>query len=119
MIAIFSLLENYFDWDSLHDFHVIAGSIFGWKQTERRAGGARDAVHVTVQGSPSGINVDFGFLPNSHAPQLGLFEIGGDPDFIQGYDREELLPSLYIHSDHYRLVHFAADWGHNPRVFQV
>ena len=119
MIAIFSLLKNYFDRNSLHDFHVIAGGIFGWKQTERRAGCARDAVHVTVQASPSGINMDFGFLPNSHAPELRLFEIGGDPDFIQGNDGEELLPGLDIHSDHHRLIHFAGDRGNNFRVLQV
>ncbi len=36
-----------FTGNPLHNFHVVAGGVFGWKKAEQRAGSAGDAVHMT------------------------------------------------------------------------
>ena len=43
--------------------------------------------------------MDFGFLSNPHVPQLGLFEICGNPHFVQRYYGEELLSGLNVPPD--------------------
>ena len=107
MITVFALIENNFYRDPLYDFHIVAGSILRRKQTEERAGCARNAVYMTLQGFAGRINMDFRPLSNSHAPQLGLFEIGGDPHFIERHHGEELLSGLNVEPDDNCFIHRA------------
>ena len=78
----------------MDDFYVVAGGILGRKQTEERAGRAGDAVHMAFQSLAGRIHMDFGSLADSHVSELRLFEIGGDPHFIERHDGEELLAGL-------------------------
>ena len=51
--------------------------------------------------------------------ELRLFEIGGDPDFIERDDGQQLLAGLDIHADDDGLVHLAADRRDDFGVLQV
>jgi hypothetical protein len=118
-ITIFSRLKNDLYRNSLNNFYVIAGGIFGRKQTESRARRSRDAVHVAFEFSATRIHMDFCPLPNLHVPKLRLFKIRGYPDFIERHNGEELLPGLNVHADYDCLIYFAAHRSHNLCVLKV
>ena len=63
--------------------------------------------------------MDVRFLSNLHVFELGLFEIGGHPDFIERHHGEELLAVLNVHPDHHRLIHFTADRSNDFRVSEI
>src|SRR5262245_54071600 len=56
-IVILSRIDDDFYGDPLNDLDVIAGSIFRWKQAEKRPCCAGDAVDVTLVCPPVGIDV--------------------------------------------------------------
>ena len=58
-------------------------------------------------------------LSDSHVLELGFFKIGGDPDFFEGHDGEQLLAGLHIHSNYDGLIYFAADRRDNFGVFEI
>src|SRR5271170_703728 len=118
-ILVLPGIENDLYRDPLHNLHVIPRSILRRKQTEYRTGCPRDAVHMAFQSASARIHMDFRFLSNLHVPELGLFEIGGDPDFIEGNHSEELLPVLNIHPDDHGLIHFAGDRSDDFRVSEI
>ena len=118
-IAIFSRIENDFYRNPLNNFHVIASGVFRWKQTEEWARCSRNAVHVSFQSPASGIDVNFRFLTHTHVLKLRLFEIGGDPHFVERHDREQLLAGLHIQPDDNCLVHFTRDRRDNFGVSEV
>ena len=49
MVPILSRFKNNLHRNPLDNFHVVAGGIFGRKQTEERTGCSRDAVHVAFE----------------------------------------------------------------------
>ena len=103
----------------LHDLDVVAGSIFGREHAENRAGRAGNAVHVAFISSAVRIHLDVRALSDPHGLELRFLKVGGDPDFVQGDNRQQLLAGLNVHADHHALVHFAAHRRHDLRVFQV
>src|SRR5229473_7148502 len=84
VILVFSRIKDNFYRNALNDFYVITRCIFRREQAEERTGGSGNAVYMTLKCLPARIHMDVGFLANFHLPQLRLFEISGDPDFIQG-----------------------------------
>jgi hypothetical protein len=75
---------------------LIDGESSGTHCRYTRAGCAGNTVYMALQGFTGRINMDFRALSNSHAPQLSLFEIGGDPDFIERHHGEQLLSRLNV-----------------------
>ena len=59
------------------------------------------------------------FCPTCMCAELRLLEIGGDPDFIERHDGEQLLAGLNIHADDDGLIHFAADRGDDFGVAEI
>ena len=118
-IVILAGIEIDLHRNALHDFHVVSGSVLRRKQAEARAGGAGDAVNMAFQSLASRIYVDVRFLPNLHVPELILFEIGGDPDFIEGHDGEELLAGLNIQAHDHGLIHFSADGSNDLGIAEI
>ena len=99
VIAVLAWFENDLYRDALHYFHVIARGIFGRQQASARAAGAGDAVHVAFVGAAVGVHLDFSGLAGAHVFQLRFLVIGGDPDFVERDDGEQLLAGLHVHSD--------------------
>ena len=89
-------LEDDLYWNPLHDLDVVPCGIFRRKQAEQRPGGSGNAVHMTLESSAAGIHVNLCLLPHSHVLKLGLFEVGGDPHFLERDDCEQLLTRLYL-----------------------
>src|SRR5262249_10244276 len=118
-VLIFARFKNDFDGDALNDLYVVACGIFRGQKTEERASGARYAVDMTCVRAAAGVDLDVNFLSGGHVAELGLFEIGGNPDFIERNDGKELLARLDVEADDNSLVHFAADRGDDPRVLQI
>src|SRR5580704_10992199 len=118
-IPVFAGLENNLYRDSLYYFYVVAGGILRRKQTEEGARGTGDAVHVAFQGLAGRIHMDFRSLSDAHVPELGLFEIGGNPDVIERHHREELLAGLNVQPDDHRFIYFTSDRRNNFGVLEI
>src|SRR6266850_7442828 len=118
-IAILSFLDDDLYGDSLHDLDVIARGILRRKQAEKRARRSGDAVHVALVGPPVGIDVKLYELSGAHEPKLRLLEVGGDPDFFERDNREQLLARLNIHSNHHGLGHLSRHRGNDFRIAKV
>ena len=63
--------------------------------------------------------MDVRFLSDLHVPELRLFKIGSDPNFIERDHGQELLPRLNIQPDDNRLVHCTGDRSKDFRVLQI
>ena len=108
MILVFTLIENHFHRNALHHFDVVAGGVFGRQQAEARARCGGDAIDVPAVLAAAAVGIDFklDLLADVHFLELGLFEIGGDPDVFERNERHDLLTGRDLHTGFGR---FAAD----------
>ena len=94
-LNLLTLIEDNLHRNPLHHFDVVAGRILRRQQAEFRARGGRNAVDVRVEDPAAiGVDRDGGGLARMHIRQLGLFEIGGDPDVLLRNDRHQRLARL-------------------------
>src|ERR1700742_466125 len=82
-------VDDDLDRHTLHDFHEVAGRVFGWKRGEARAAAELHAVHVAAQIELRvGVDTDFDLVAGTHAFELRLLEVRGDPD-LRRDDRKQ------------------------------
>src|SRR5262249_26129965 len=98
-IAILSGRDDDLGGEPLPGPDVISRGIFWRKETEQRTGGPGDAVDMTVVGSTVRIDVHLNCLPRTDVSKLRLLEIGGNPDLVEGHNRQQLLAGLNVHSN--------------------
>ena len=84
MVLVLSGIEIDTDGNALHHFHVVARGIFRRQKAETRAAGASDPGDAPVVFVIVRIHRERHLLARFHALELRLFEIGGDPDVLQG-----------------------------------
>src|SRR6266850_3596100 len=118
-VVVLSRVDRDLHRNPLDDLDVIAGGIFGRKQTEKRTGRSGNTVHAALVGSIVGIDKELDALPRPHRHELSLFEVCGDPDFLQRNDSEQLLARCDVHSNHHTLGHLSVHGSNYFRVTKV
>src|SRR6266478_2582307 len=113
MLRVLILIQSDSHRESLHDLHVVPGRIFRWEYAEQRTGGARKALHSAFVVAPEGVHPDGDRLAGSHLSELRLFEIGRDPNVVQGNDHEQALTRLDAMA---KLNGFSADHAADRRI---
>jgi hypothetical protein len=119
VIAIFSGLQDDLYGNPLHNFHVVAGGIFRGQEAEERTSGAGDAIDMAFVVAAGRVRVNFDPLADTHVAELRFFEVCGDPNLIEGNNREKLLPGLHIPPDNHGFIHLTTDWRKNFGVLKV
>src|SRR5208282_133022 len=118
----FPRLENYFYRNTLHDFHVVAGSVLGRQQTETLSAGARDGIDAPLILLPGSIYRHLRRLAGMNVLQLRLLEICSDPEvpLAQRNDLHHLLAGLDVLPNLDRAIaDRPADWRGHSGVLQV
>src|SRR5260370_28560282 len=91
MLGILAWFKPDSHWQTLNDFHIVAGRIFRRQQAEPIAAGPRHVLHVTAIGSPKRIDVNGHALTAMHAGELRLLEVRDHPDVVGlGYEHQRL-----------------------------
>src|SRR5439155_13757271 len=92
MLGVLSGVKDDFDRHPLHDLDIIASCVFGRQDAELLTGRRGDGVHAPVKFSPAKrVHGDVGPLARPHVFELGLLEVGDDPDILPRNDGEERL----------------------------
>ena len=90
-------IEKDLDGNPLHDFREIPSCVVWRKQGKHRAGSRLKAVDLTYEFViGKSIHADLDRLAGSNTTQLGFFEVGGDPDVVQGNDGHEALAGGHL-----------------------
>src|SRR5712671_1633006 len=95
MIRVLIFIKTDADWDALHHFYVVAGSVLGGQQTEPGPGCATNRFNLAIKFPAVSVNFDLGRLSHLHSAELGFFEVGGGPDVIQVHDGKQRLARLH------------------------
>ena len=108
------VFKNNLHWNSLYDFHVVAGRVLRGKQAEARTAGAGNTVDVPVIFPPVGINVNINRLTWPHGAQLVLLKVCCHPHVLERDDFHHFLASLDVLPHFHRAI---ADYpGALPRA---
>src|SRR5580658_7944975 len=101
MVLDLALVEHDLHRNALHDFHVVAGGVFGRQQAEALSAGAGHGINVPLVGLAGRIDLNLSRLSRLHLGKLRLLEVCRDPDirFIERDDLHHLLPGLHILTD--------------------
>jgi hypothetical protein len=105
---------------SLHNLDVVAAGVFRREETEERPRRAGHVLYRAVESSAKAVYVEVDGFTGAHAAELRLLEVRGDPDVVDGNNREQRLAGLDSISDLDCLVSDnAADRSVNCGVAQV
>src|ERR1700722_19850610 len=99
VVFVGSRLKHNLYRDALHDFHVIAGGVFGRQQAEAGAAGAGDAINFAFIFAAGGVYLDVDLLTDFHLAMLRLFKVRGNPYVNERNDHHYLLSGSDILSD--------------------
>src|ERR1700678_2805047 len=77
--------------DALDHFDVVAGGILGREERENRARRATDLGNFAVVRLARGVYLDFDGLASGNVFELGLLEVGSDPEIVQRDKCEQVL----------------------------
>src|SRR5262249_45389390 len=98
IVGVWGCIEDDLDWNALHDFDKVTGSVLGWEETKTRSRTRLPAVNVPHKHFAGiGINLDLHGLPWSHMRELRLHEVRDDPDVV-GHNGQHRLADLDIRS---------------------
>src|ERR1700675_4829205 len=98
MPLVLARLEHDLHRYALHNFDVVAGSVFGWQQAEARSTSAGDRIDMPFVGLASRIDRDLSRQPRLHLLELRLFEVSRNPQ-VRVIKRDYLhhfLPGLHV-----------------------
>src|SRR5579872_971590 len=91
MTRILPCVEHDSHRQALDHFYVVASGVFGGKKAEAIAARARQIPYITLIAAADGVYVDGDFLAGTHACQLSLLEIRGDPYLVRlGHEHQGL-----------------------------
>src|ERR1700761_5828343 len=89
-----AMVDDDFHRYAAHDLYKITGRILGGKCGEAGAAASLNALDMTAQVKLGvGIHLDVDTLSHPHAIELGLLEVGDDPD-VPRHQVEDLLAGL-------------------------
>ena len=95
MIVILARLQHNAHRNALHNFYIVAAGILRRQQAEARTGGAAEGIDAAAIVAPGSVGAEGHALAGLHLLQLCFFEIGGDPDVVDGNDGQQLLARLH------------------------
>ena len=87
---------------TLHDLDVVSAGVFWRKEAKERSGGSSHVFDAAAITTAETVNVDRYQFAGVHPLELGLFKVCGDPDVIDGNDREQRLAGLDAITDFQR-----------------
>src|SRR5215472_2225550 len=82
-VTVLSGFKHDLDGNPLDDLDEVPGRIFRRQQTEERPGRAADAVDVPAVSPAARIDIDLGTLSRPQLLELGLREIGREPNVVE------------------------------------
>src|SRR5580704_2218566 len=94
VLFVLILIEPDSHGESLHYLDVVPGRVLGRKQAEQWAGGAWKTLNPSLVVTPESVHPDGYGLSGAHVFELRFFEVCGDPDIVQGDNREQTLARL-------------------------
>src|SRR5262249_37633144 len=118
-VGVLPRLDDDLGGNALNDLDVVAGRVFGRKQTEKRTRGSSNAVNVPLVLAARGIDVDLRTLPRTDMAKLRLLEVRGDPHVVERHHGQQLLARLNVHAEHDGLVHLPVYGRDHARVEQI
>src|ERR1700722_5690550 len=80
--------------ESLHYLDVVSGRVLRWEQAEQRTGSAWKALNFSFVVTSERVDSDVYGLTRAHVFELRFFEVCGNPDVVQGNNREQTLARL-------------------------
>ena len=123
VVAVFLLQvgEVDADGDALDDLDVVAGGVLGREERELGAGGSADLGDLAVElAAAEGVDLRCDVLAGTHLGELGLLEVGGDPEVGERDDGEEVLADAEVRADlHVLFVDDAGGGGGDVGVAEV
>src|ERR1700677_3038376 len=113
VLFVLILVEPDSHGESLHHLHVVSGGVLGREQAEQRTGGARKVLNPSLVITPESVDPDCHSLTRTHVFELSFFEVCGNPDVVQGNNREQTLTRLNTLTEFYR---FSSDHTAHRRI---
>src|ERR1035437_5982351 len=119
-LRIFIRVEANSNREPLHDFDIVSRRVFRREQAEKSAGGAGHVFEVAIKVMIESVDVNANGFTGLQSPQLRLFEIGGDPDVVQGNENHQSLAGLYSMAEFHCLPpHNSAHGSVDLRIAEV